>query len=139
MELQTAEARYEKTWHEYLSELEHHPTLRLAPFLRSKHVYHRGFQKWMSRHGYSVGDAKGRVLALQMERLDVPSAEPGSPSFLPVSVSGSEVADTRRSDLLTGISLTLPDGTVVSVRRGSAEAVVSFLRLYSREGVPCSD
>ena len=139
MELQTAKARYEKTWHEFLSELELHPTLRLIPFLRSKHVYYRGFQKWMYRHGYSVGDAKGRILALKMERSDVSSAESESPSFLPVSVSGSEMADTRSSDLLTGISLTLPDGTVVSIRRGSAEAVVSFLKLYSGEGVPCSD
>ena len=139
MELQTAEARYEKTWHEFLSELEHHPTLRLTPFLRSKHVYHRGFEKWMYRHGYSVGDAKGRILALQMERSDVSPAESVSPSFLPVSIGGSEVADARSCDFLSGISLTLPDGTVVSIRRGSAEAVVSFLKLYSGEGVPCSD
>ena len=139
MELQTAEARYEKTWHEFLSELEQHPTLRLTPFLRSKHVYHRGFEKWMYRHGYSVGDAKGRVLALKMERADVSSAESESPSFLPVNVCGSEAADSRGGDLLTGISLTLPDGTAISIRRGSAEAVVSFLKLYSRKGVPCSD
>jgi hypothetical protein len=139
MELQTAEARYEKTWHEFLSELERRPTLRLTPFLRSKHVYHRGFQKWMYRNGHSVGDAKGRVLALKMERADVPSSESESLSFLPVNVSGGEAADTRNSDFLTGISLTLPDGTVVSIRRGSAEAVVSFLKLYSGEGVPCSD
>jgi ABC-type histidine transport system ATPase subunit len=42
-------------------------------------------------------------------------------------------------DVLTGISLTLPDGTVVSIRRGSAEAVVSFLKLYTGEASPCSD
>ena len=34
---------------------------------------------------------------------------------------------------------TLPDGTTVSIRRGSAESIVSFLKLYSGEGSPCSD
>lgn len=136
MERPTADARYEKTWHQFLSALETQPRLRLAPFLRSQHVYQRGFEKWMYRHGYSVGEAKGRVLQLGMDVQA--SSSPGAPSsFLPVDVRGD--SPIPQPDLLTGISLTLPDGTTVSIRRGSAEAVVSFLKLYSGEGLPCSD
>ena len=88
----------------------------------------------MHRRGYSVGDAKGRVLQL---RMDV-QASPDAPSgFLPVDVR--EDTASPHPDLLTGVSLTLPDGTTVSIRRGSAGAVVSFLKLYSGEGLPCSD
>lgn len=90
----------------------------------------------MYRHGYSVGEAKGRVLQLGMDVQA--SSSPGAPSrFLPVDVRGD--SSIPQPDLLTGISLTLPDGTTVSIRRGSAEAVVSFLKLYSGEGLPCSD
>ena len=135
MERLTADARYEKTWHQFLSALETQPRLRLAPFLRSQHIYHRGFERWMYRHGYSVGDAKGRVLQLRMDQASASSD--ASSCFLPVDVRGDS-ADPQ-PDLLTGISLTLPDGTVISIRRGSAEAVVSFLKLYSGEGSPCSD
>jgi len=136
MERPTADARYEKTWHQFLSALETQPRLRLAPFLRSQHVYQRGFEKWMYRHGYSVGEAKGRVLQLGMDVQA--SSSPDAPScFLPVDVRGD--SSIPQPDLLTGISLTLPDGTTVSIRRGSAEAVVSFLKLYSGEGLPCSD
>ena len=136
MELMTADARYEKAWHQFLSALERQPRLRLAPFLRSQHVYQRGFEKWMYSHGHSVGDAKGRVLQLRMDAES--SSSPDAPSgFLPVDVR--EDAASPQPDLLTGISLTLPDGTTVSIRRGSAEAVVSFLELYSGEGQPCSD
>jgi len=136
MERPTADARYEKTWRQFLSALETQPRLRLAPFLRSQHVYQRGFEKWMYRHGYSVGEAKGRVLQLGMDVQA--SSSPGAPSsFLPVDVRGD--SPIPQPDLLTGISLTLPDGTTVSIRRGSAEAVVSFLKLYSGEGLPCSD
>ena len=136
MERPTADARYEKTWHQFLSALETQPRLRLAPFLRSQHVYQRGFEKWMYRHGYSVGEAKGRVLQLGMD-VQASSSPDAPSSFLPVDVRGD--SSIPQPDLLTGISLTLPDGTTVSIRRGSAEAVVSFLKLYSGEGLPCSD
>ena len=136
MELQTADARYEKAWHQYLSALGSRPHLRLAPYLRSLHIYQRGFEKWMYSHGYSVGDAKGRVARLRMDAQA--SASPDAFSCL-VPVNVREDTTSPQSDLLTGISLTLPDGTVVSIRRGSAEAVVSFLKLYSGEGLPCSD
>ena len=136
MELQTADARYEKVWHQFLSALEAQTRLRLAPFLRSQHVYRRGFEKWMYRHGYSVGEAKGRVLQLRMDAQT--SVSPDAPSsFLPVDVR--EDTASPQPDLLTGISLTLSDGTAVSIRRGSAEAIVSFLKLYSGEESPCSD
>ena len=136
MELQTADARYEKAWHQYLSALEKQPRLRLAPFLRSLHIYNRGFEKWMYTHGYSVSEAKGRVLQLRMEAQASKLPEPAS-GFLPIDVS--EGGASPQPDLLTGISLTLPDGTAVSIRRGSASAVVSFLKLYTKEDLPCSD
>ena len=88
----------------------------------------------MTRHGHSVREAKGRILQLRMDSLSFP--EP-SPSFLPVEVNGGNAVSPP--DMLSGISLTLPDGTVITIRRGSAEAVVSFLKLYSGEDLPCSD
>ena len=136
MELMTADARYENAWHQFLSALEKQPRLRLAPFLRSLHVYQRGFEKWMHSHGYSVGEAKGRALQLRTESPFSGASEPVS-VFLPVDVSDG--AAIPQPDLLTGISLTLPDGTAVSIRRGSAAAVVSFLKLYTKEDLPCSD
>ncbi|WP_297253715.1 hypothetical protein [uncultured Prevotella sp.] len=42
-------------------------------------------------------------------------------------------------DILSGVSLTFPDGTQVNIKRGSAQAVMSFLKLYQMEGLPCLD
>lgn len=139
MEELTADARYEQTWHLFLSELERHPHLRLTAFLSSKHVYQRGFVKWMSRHGYSVREAKGRILRLKMESLNAEKEVMYASTFLPVRLAGNTDAASELHGMLTGISLTFPDGTAVNIRRGSAEAVVSFLKLYSGEGSPCSD
>ena len=139
MELQTADARHEKTWHQFLSELEKQPRLRLAAYLRSVHVKQRCFEKWLYGRGYSVHDAKKRVLQFRNESDTLDSSMSSAPSILPVRLASEPDVPIRPCDLLTGISLTLPDGTVISIRRGSAEAVVSFLKLYSGEGKTCSD
>lgn len=139
MEFQTADARYEKTWHQFLSKLEREPRLRLAVFLRSVHVHQRGFEKWLYSRGYSVREAKRRVRCFREASGTTASSASDVPSILPVCFQSESYAPANPQDVLTGISLTLPDGTVVSIRRGSAEAVVSFLKLYSGEGSPCSD
>ena len=139
MELQTADARYEKTWHQFLSELEKQPRLRLAAYLRSVQVKQRNFEKWLYGRGYSVRDAKSRVLRFRNESDALDSSMSSAPPILPVRLVSEPDVPVLPCDLLTGISLTLPDGTVINIRRGSAEAVVSFLKLYSGEDAPCSD
>ena len=113
--------------------------MRLAAYLRSVQVKQRGFDKWLYARGYSVHDAKERVLKFRNESDALDSSMPSASSILPVRLVSEPDVPIRPCDLLTGISLTLPDGTVINIRRGSAEAVVSFLKLYSEEGVPCSD
>ena len=139
MELLTADARYEKTWHQFLSKLERDPRLRLTVFLRSAHVHQRGFEKWLYSHGYSVQEAKRRARRFCEYSEAKVSSVSETPSILPVCVQSEPDVPASPHDVLTGISLTFPDGTAVSIRRGSAEAVVSFLKLYSGEGLPCSD
>ena len=95
----------------------------------------------MYSHGYSVSAAKNRIRLFQEEALaqqQPTSCENTGAMFLPVEICGNA---RSQADGLTGISLTMPDGTVVSIRKGSPEAVVSFIRLYSStgEGVVCSD
>ena len=139
MELQTADARYEKIWHQFLSKLEKQPRLRLAAYLRSVQVKQRNFEKWLYGRGYSVHDAKSRVLRFRNESDALDSSMSSAPPILPVRLVSELDVPVLPCDLLTGISLTLPDGTVINIRRGSAEAVVSFLKLYLGEGAPCSD
>lgn len=138
-----SDARYEKIWHLYLSELELDPCLRLTSYLRSRQINRCTFATWMLRHGHSVREAKSLVLRMETESGGYGLSTAGA--FLPVLPDGQDGACalgravTHDRDQLTGISLTLPDGTAVSIRRGSAESVVSFLKLYTGEDVPCSD
>ena len=135
MEKESVYARYEKIWNDYLSALAKKPHLLLSRFLKSRHVGVHGFEMWMSRRGLSARQAKAQAQSLQPELSNAPSES----SILPVVLHEDSRLESQPYDILTGISLTLPDGTVISIRRGTPGAVVSFLRLYSGEGSPCSD
>ena len=135
MEKESVYARYEKIWNDYLSALAKKPHLLLSRFLKSRHVGIHGFEMWMSRRGLSARQARAQAQSLQPELSNAPSGT----SFLPVVFHEESCLESQSCDILTGISLTLPDGTVISIRRGTPGAVVSFLRLYSGEGSPCSD
>ena len=139
MAKETLGDRYEIIWNDYLTELTGNPRLCMSRYLRLRQINVHYFEKWMSKKGYSARKAKAHAICLQPDPPKKDSLEATGSSLVPVVLH--EVSDSRLNscDILTGISLTLPDGTVISIRRGSAEAVVSFLKLYSGEGSPCSD
>ena len=58
--------------------------------------------------------------------------------FLPMTTD-QPALQPESCDILSGVSLVFPDGTQVNIRRGSAQAVMSFLKLYQREDLPCLD
>ena len=139
MNYSSVNSRNEKVWNDYLSELAKTPALSLTRFLKTRHVVVHNFEVWMSRRGYRALQARAHAASLQQESLKQEMTMASESSFVPVVVHEDSRPEPRSGDILTGISLTLPDGTVISIRRGSAEAVVSFLKLYSGEGKTCSD
>lgn len=134
----TATERYEKTWNDYLELLNKNPNASLSSLTRRQRVYHRGMTRWMSRNGLSVNEAKSRIRECQRRAAYEPVSCDTGLMFLPVSSDGMPSGASRpEADMLSGISLTFPDGTVVSIRRGGAKALVSFLALYRKGGEPC--
>jgi len=134
-----ANERYEKAWNSFLVLLNRDVKSRLTPFLREQNIYQRGMQKWMSEKGLSVQAAKAKIRMCQTEARSE-SAKASSSStgamFLPVEAS---IVQSSKEDLLSGVSFTFPDGTQVSIKSGSAKAVMSLMKLYSREEALCLD
>jgi len=135
----TANERYEHAWNLFLMLLNKDSKSRLTPFLKQNNIHVRGMQKWMSDKGLSVRSAKLQIRILQKEAW-IQSPTVGSEStgkmFLKVEPSGSEPSN-QMQDLLSGISFTFPDGTQVSIKSGSARAVMSFMKLYQKEEALC--
>jgi len=138
----TANERYEKEWNDYLSLLRKDIKSSLTTLLREKHVNVRGMYKWMAEKGLSVQTAKKQIRQLSQESLRGSSgqvAETTGPLFVPVTPSHETRTVCSGADLLSGISFTFPDGTQVSIKSGSARAVMSFMKLYQREEALCLD
>ena len=139
MRYNAVSSRNEKIWDDYLSELTTMPNLCLSRYLRTRGVNVHAYENWMSRQGHSASQAKAHAICLQPDSPKKDSLEASGSSLVPIVLHEDSHSESNIRDVLTGISLTLPDGTVITIRRGSAEAVVSFLKLYSGEGSPCSD
>ena len=137
----TAEERYEWAWKKYLVRLNQNSEVRLASLLREVHVYRHGMARWMQAQGVSVGEAKRLIRESQnrskYERL-LPSSDTTGSMFLPVTADDAD-SFAEATDSMSGISFTFPDVTQVNIKHGSAQAVMSFLRLYQMEGLPCLD
>ena len=132
----TANERYEKVWNSYLILLNRDSKRRLTPFLREQHVPIRGMQKWMSGKGFSVMGAKLQIRLCQahVQKESLPACpETTGAVFLPVEPP----APTCSQDQLSGVSFVFPDGTHVSIKSGSAKAVISLMKLYQKEELLC--
>lgn len=136
--MMTAKERYEKAWDAFLIHLNHHPTAGLRPFLADKHVSYGSMLNWMMEKGYSVSQAKSEIRKAQAEASkDLEEAANGN---LLVPVVPTEVpCKELQEDILCGVSLTFPNGTVATIKKGSAKAVMSLMKLYEREDMLCLD
>lgn len=137
----TAAKRYESVWNAFLNELPHNPTTTLTSFLKRCNVRQGRMKRWMENHGLSVKEAKKRLRDCQHDGIGDPMSplsEDSGSLFLPMATD-KPAPRSESCDILSGVSLTFPDGTQVNIKRGSAQAVMSFLKLYQREDLPCLD
>ena len=135
----TTNERFEKAWNSFLIYLNRNPKAQLTPFLKERHVNHRTMQNWMSEKGYSVLRAKHEIRKVQeaarKERAEASTANTGV-MFVPME---SPTIDLPMEDLLQGINITFPNGTVVSIKKGCAKSVMALMKLYEKEDAVCLD
>jgi len=135
----TAAERYEAAWNAFLARLTSKPETRLRPFLADKHVSYGGMQNWMMTKGYSVLRAKEEARRKYSEALQqtlATTSEQEGSLFASLEISTQE---TSAEDVLSGISLTFPNGTIVNIRKGSAKSIMQLMKLYEKEDMLCLD
>ena len=96
-------------------------------------------RNWLSEKGYSVLRAKREIRTVHeaalKEMAEASTANTGM-MFVPMEPPAMELPV---ENLLHGISMTFPNGTVVSVRKGCAKSVMALMKLYEKEDAACSD
>ena len=120
-----ATERYERAWNAFQIHLNHNPKASLIPFLKERHVNHRSMHRWMSEKGYSVRLAKQQIRLLQAEARKECSeaiAKDTGMMFLPMEMPSEPVCP---ENYLFGITLTFPNGTIVTIKKGSAKSNIA--------------
>ena len=128
-----ATERYERAWNAFQIHLNHNPKASLIPFLKERHVNHRSMHRWMSEKGYSVRLAKQQIRLLQAEarkECSEATAKDTGMMFLPMEMPSDSVCP---ENYLFGITLTFPNGTIVTIKKGSAKSVMHLMKLYEKE------
>lgn len=124
---------YKQLWLRFLFELNKRPDLTLASFLKRQDVNPASMKQWVESRKLGVKKAKS-VIQLCRETLFLDSWASGNDViYLPMTVIEAKET-TNPTNLMKGITLTFPDGTVASVSRATPEALHSLIKLY-REGV----
>lgn len=128
------ENRFGSTWKRFLEVLKVDYHCSLADVCRERHTTFGGMSSWMSRHGYSVKQAREDVVRdyyggvePSLQRTSSPGFTQISPSMLPEEELG-----------LAGVTITFNSGSTISIRRATPGGVIKMLRYYERkEGDLC--
>ena len=128
------ENRFGSTWKRFLEVLKVDYHCSLADVCRERHTTFGGMSSWMSRHGYSVKQAREDVVRdyyggvePSLQRTSSPGFTQISPSMLPEEEFG-----------LAGVTITFNSGGTVSIKRATLGGVIKMLRDYKRkEGDLC--
>ena len=135
----TSNERFEKAWDSFLVYLNRNPKAQLTPFLKERHVNHRTMMNWMCEKGYSVLRAKKEIRqaqeAARRECSEAIAKDTGM-MFLPMEMPSEPVCP---ENYLFGITLTFPNGTIVTIKKGSAKSVMHLMKLYEKEDMLCLD
>lgn len=140
--MMTAKERFEKAWDAFLIHLNHHPTAGLRPFLADKHVCYGSMLNWMKEKGYSVSHAKSEIRKAHAEaqdKIEEATSDGSGNLFVPMEPLKETSISLSLGDTLCGINLTFPNGTIATIKKGSAKAVMSLMKLYEKEDMLCLD
>lgn len=93
--------------------------------------------RWMSEKGYSVRLAKQQIRLLQAEaRKDCSEAIAKDTGMM---FHGNAIRPRLSRELSFGIPLTFPNGTIVTIKKGSVKSVMHLMKLYEKEDMLCLD
>ena len=117
---------YLRTWHRYNQLLNEAPTLTLSCFCKSASVNYRGMLKWTRRQGLSVKvQKKGRRKREKEETLPLEKVYPFV-QLVPSRVSPPQSSAQHQ------VSITFPDGVVLTLHECTVEFVVTLIDTYER-------
>lgn len=110
--------------------------ITLSSFCKVHSISYQGLCRWMKRQGVTVSSIKSHLCG---EIIPASGYIESDDTFIPISLPSVASTIEYESEILSGISLTFSDGTILSIRKASAEAVMLLITKYRKEILLCLD
>ena len=110
-------------------------TLTLRDYCKERHICYNGIQCWMSRHSIKVVDLKPRPVLPEVSASAHEQSSCEGQQIYPLSftkeASEKPVFAGNVFPALKGVSITFPDGVIISIKEISQEDLNKFIQTYS--------
>ena len=110
-------------------------TMTLRDYCKERHICYGGIQNWMSRHSIKVVDLKPRPVLPEVSASTYEQASSEGQQIYPLSftkeASEKPVFAGNVFPVLKGVSITFPDGVIISIKEISQEDLNKFIQTYS--------
>ena len=110
-------------------------TMALRDYCKERHICYNGIQCWMSRHSIKVVDLKPRPVLPEVSASAHEQSSCEGQQIYPLSftkeASEKPVFAGNVFPVLKGVSITFPDGVIISIKEISQEDLNKFIQTYS--------
>lgn len=110
--------------------------ITLSDYCKIHHVDYRGMRRWMSKNSITVKELKKAVSSLEKSGSGLIDPSHGLdrelyPLSFESTCSRNKAVVSKSGSLLKGVSITFPDGVIVSIREISRKDLTEFIVSYN--------
>lgn len=129
-----SENRFLKTWQRFQEMLKNDCHCSLSEVCREQHTSLSCMYNWLSRHGYSVQQAKKDAVRDYYGGVSPSPVSSSSPTFAPIV----PVMSSEEKFSLSGVTVSFNSGTTITIKRATPDGIIKLLHDYERkEGESC--
>lgn len=131
-----ASERYSQAVKDY-QEMIQKTSITLSSYCKSHHINSNGMMKWMSRNKITVKGLKPvtpqpkQVVAVSKAQIAGPSSQQIFPLSFKTTPSEEDRDARKTTSLLKGVSITFPDGVIVSIKETGWYDLGKFVAFYN--------
>lgn len=116
-------------------------SISLSRYCRGRMVSYKSITQWMQRHGVHVSSLKTEALIEKYGSVPPENTFSSQPTteLTPIDMlAGSKRGKNMvQSPPLTGLTLTFPDGMIISIKEAPAESLSKFIECYNKNTPSC--
>lgn len=129
MAIETSGDRFERVLKFFKKELVKNPRVSMKECCTHNHTNYKSMETWLRRHHVSIKELRGEVQKELKEESGI-----GSEQSFSGFIALTPPKEVPSEEMLQSVSVTFPDGTIVSIRKCTPWGLTTFIKNYIWDG-----